>query len=209
MAEKQKILISGDAEGRFDLLFSKVNTINKKNGPFDFLLCVGNFFGVNNSELLPYKNGTKSIPVPTFIIGPNRDSEIESYPEEDGCEICQNLTYLGRRGLYNAESGLKLAYLSGIEKDDKSNQSSTTTITEKDVVSVRNSCLKGQPCFRGIDILMTSQWPHDITKLDSSNKAPDNISNSSKLIAWLAAQTKPRYHVCALEGIHYERPPYR
>lgn len=208
MAEKQKILISGDAEGRFKLLFSKVEAINKKSGPFDFLLCVGNFFGVNNCELEPYKNGTKSIPVPTFIIGPNRESDIDYYPELDGCEICPNLTYLGKRGLYSAESGLKLAYLSGVEKNEKSSESSVIELLENDVICVRNSCLKSQPSFRGIDILMTSQWPFDITKYDTNQISEINYKGS-KLIAWLAAQIKPRYHVCALEGIHYERPPYR
>ncbi|XP_076298186.1 CWF19-like protein 1 isoform X2 [Lasioglossum baleicum] len=142
MNEKQKVLICGDVEGHFKFLFNKVEAINKKSGPFDFLLCVGNFFGEDNIELEVYKNAAKHISVPTYIIGANRESDLKNYPDEDGCEICHNLTYLGKRGVYTATSGLKIAY-------------------------------------------------------------------GSKLIAWLAAQVKPRYHVSALEGIHYERPPYR
>ncbi|XP_054005897.1 CWF19-like protein 1 [Hylaeus anthracinus] len=205
MSEKQKVLICGDVEGHFKFLFNKVEAINKKSGPFDFLLCVGNFFGEDNIELEVYKNGAKNIPVPTYIIGANREIDLENYPDEDGCEICQNLTYLGKRGVYTASSGLKIAYVSGMESN--SAESKPTCFSESDVISIKNSCLRGQPSFRGIDILLTSPWPVGITNLDPNK--PNFTYRGSKLIAWLAAQVKPRYHVSALEGIHYERPPYR
>lgn len=192
-------------EGHFKFLFSKVEAINKKSGPFDFLLCVGNFFGKDNVELEPYKNGMKNISVPTYIIGANRDDDLTNYPDIDGCEICQNLTYLGKRGLYTASSGLKIAYISGIESS--ATEKSSTVFNESDVASIRNSCLKGQPSFRGIDILLTSPWPAGITHLDPNK--PEFKYQGSNLVAWLATQVKPRYHVSALEGIHYERPPYR
>ncbi|XP_018362273.1 PREDICTED: CWF19-like protein 1 [Trachymyrmex cornetzi] len=204
MSDKQKVLICGDVEGHFKFLFSKVNAINKKNGPFDFLLCVGNFFGADNSELESYKSCEKIISVPTYIIGPNRESDIKDYPE-DGYEICQNLTYLGKRGLYIASSGLKIAYLSGTEKVPSENK--TVHFNEHDVVSIRNSCLKGQPSFRGVDILLTSPWPEGVTNLDTNK--PECKYQGSKLIAWLVTHIKPRYHVSALERIYYERPPYR
>lgn len=205
MVEKQKVLICGDVEGRFKFLFNKVDTINKKNGPFDFLLCVGNFFGSDNIELEPYRNGMKNISIPTYIIGPNREEDVKHYPDIDGCEICQNLTYLGKRGLYTSSSGLKIAYLSG--NDRSSVNTKICTFDENDVTAIRNSCLKGQPSFRGVDVLMTSPWPKGIINLDPNK--PDFKYQGSDLVAWLAAQIKPRYHVAALEGIHYERPPYR
>lgn len=52
-------LVCGDVEGKFDQLFKRVETINKKSGPFDCLLCVGNFFGINNREFISYKLGDK------------------------------------------------------------------------------------------------------------------------------------------------------
>ncbi|XP_043520795.1 CWF19-like protein 1 [Frieseomelitta varia] len=205
MTEKQKVLMCGDVEGHFKFLFNKIDAINKKSGPFDFLLCVGNFFGKNNAELEDYKNGIKSIPVPTYIIGANRDSDLNNYPDIDGCEICQNLTYLGKRGLYTASSGLKIAYISG--RESNSSEVNPVYFNENDVISIKQACLKGQPSFRGIDILMSSPWPTDITNFDPNK--PNFKYHGSKLIAWLAVQVKPRYHVSALEGIHYERPPYR
>ncbi|KAI4504302.1 hypothetical protein M0802_000773 [Mischocyttarus mexicanus] len=205
MTDKQKILCCGDVKGNFKFLFTKIENINKKNGPFEFLLCVGDFFGENNVQLEPYKNGMKNIAVPTYIIGPNKEEDLKYYPNIDGHEICQNLTYLGRRGLYVATSGLKIAYISGIE----SNKTDFKEICfqKNDVVSVKNACLKGQPSFRGVDILLSSPWPTGITDLDP--KKPDFKYDGSDLVAWLAAQIKPRYHIAALENIHYERPPYR
>lgn len=204
MGDKQKVLLCGDVEGNFKFLFNKVDSINKKSGPFDFLLCVGNFFGADNIELEPYKNGMKTISIPTYILGPNREEDAKFYGDMSGCEICQNLTYLGKRGLYTSSSGLKIAYLSGNGDQTKDN---ACGFTENDVIAIRNSCLKGQPSFRGVDILMTSPWPRGITNLDPNN--PQHKYKGSDFVAWLASQIKPRYHVCAMEGIHYERPPYR
>ncbi|XP_032680222.1 CWF19-like protein 1 [Odontomachus brunneus] len=205
MSDKQKVLICGDVEGNFNFLFSKVDAINKKSGPFDFLLCVGNFFGKDNTELKPYISGEKTISVSTYIVGPNRESDLKHYSDGDGYEICQNLTYLGKRGLYTASSGLKIAYLSGIEKIADDNKS--VSFNELDVICIKNSCLKGQPSFRGVDILLTSPWPDGIINFDPNN--PKYKYQGSKLIAWLTTHIKPRYHVSALEGTYYERPPYR
>lgn len=52
-------LICGDVNGNFNTLFSRAETIMKKSGKFDVLLCVGNFFGDDNSQLTPYKLRTK------------------------------------------------------------------------------------------------------------------------------------------------------
>lgn len=52
-------LLCGDVEGRFQTLFKRVEAINAKSGPFDMLLCVGNFFGVNNVEFEDYKTCAK------------------------------------------------------------------------------------------------------------------------------------------------------
>ena len=46
-----KILVAGDVQGNLDKLFSRVEQVNAKSGPFDLLLCVGQFLV-----------GTKTIP---------------------------------------------------------------------------------------------------------------------------------------------------
>lgn len=50
-------LVCGDVRGNFKALFNKLQNINQKSGPFDLLLCVGDFFGTDNSKLEAYKNG--------------------------------------------------------------------------------------------------------------------------------------------------------
>lgn len=40
-----KVLLAGDCGGNFAALFNRVASVNKKNGPFKLLLCVGDFFG--------------------------------------------------------------------------------------------------------------------------------------------------------------------
>lgn len=112
-------------------------------------------------------------------------------------EICSNLSYLGKRGLYTTSTGLRIAYLSGIESSTDASHS--WTFNKKDVIAVRDSCLTSKTSgdYRGVDILVTAQEP----------KLPDN--SGSPLISWLALQIKPRYHFCSLSETFNERPPYR
>ena len=40
-----KILIAGSVRGNLEGLYKRVAAVNKSNGPFDLLLCTGDFFG--------------------------------------------------------------------------------------------------------------------------------------------------------------------
>lgn len=91
--------------------------------------------------------------------------------------------------------------MSGIEAE-KSNWSFDTD----DVKAVRNSCFINKTSmgeYRGIDILLTSQWPYGVDDKNESTTA------ASKLLSWLAREIKPRYHFAGLNGNYYERLPYR
>ncbi len=39
-----KVLVSGDPGGNLGALFKRVAAVNKSNGPFDYLFCVGPLF---------------------------------------------------------------------------------------------------------------------------------------------------------------------
>lgn len=203
MADKQKILVCGDVEGKFKALFSRVSLINEKSGPFDFLLCVGDFFGDSPLTWEPYKNGILHVPVPTYILGPNKEKHLEYYSDINGCEMCPNVNYLGKRGILTS-NGLKIAYVSGCE-----GSGSDVTFSEKDAVAVRDIAYKsrGKSNFLGVDVLLTSEWPKNITNLDGNKNVPDSSSGSQHL-AWLTCQLKPRYHFSGLRDVFYERPPY-
>lgn len=71
---------------------------------------------------------------------------------------------VGKRGVYTDSKGLKIAYISGIvDKEEK-----LWTYTTKDARDLCDVCVKGNPSFRGVDILLTSNWPSNI--IDNSNQ---------------------------------------
>lgn len=113
----------------------------------------------------------------------------------------------GKRGLYTISSGIKIAYVSGIE-GEKSDWSFDT----EDVKAVRNSCFINKTSmgeYRGIDILLTSQWPFGVDDTDPKGNKNESEKAASKLISWLAREIKPRYHFVGLNGKYFERLPYR
>lgn len=145
------------------------------------------------------------MPLPTYILGPNDESQQKLYETfditEENNEICENLNYLGRKGVFTLASGFTVAYLSGTEA--KEGSKSSWQFDKKDVVAVRNSCLKNftnMDDYRGIDFLLTSQWPAGIT---------EGEENTSKLVSFLSLGVKPRYHFCGINNKHFEKPPFR
>ncbi|XP_062132153.1 CWF19-like protein 1 homolog isoform X1 [Drosophila sulfurigaster albostrigata] len=204
MDASTKILVVGDVRGRFKQLFSRVEQVNKKAGPFEILCCVGDFFGADkqNEELIAYKNGFKHITVPTYILGANKEEDNNYFEDLTDGEICTNLTYLGKRGVYTLSSGVKIAYLSGVEA--ATSAAGDHEFSKADVQAVRNSCLVSKSCatdYRGVDVLLTSQWPYGLQEKQNAN--------ASKLISFLSREIKPRYHFCGINGTFYECAPFR
>nr|XP_053654168.1 CWF19-like protein 1 [Cherax quadricarinatus] len=87
----EKILVCGDVLGNFKQLFKRVQNVNEKSGPFSMLLCVGDFFGPDNSQWDHYKNGDVKVPVATYVLGPSRFGSTSNYPDMKGCELCENV----------------------------------------------------------------------------------------------------------------------
>jgi len=73
---------------------------------------------------------------------------------------------LGRRGLYTGSSGLTVAYLSGTETSSRSGREPVTGDTHFTAVDIDDLCqsLTGVSQFRGVDLLLTSQWPRGVNK---------------------------------------------
>lgn len=89
--------------------------------------------------------------------------------------------FLGKRGIYTDSKGLKIAYVSGTASTDSN---STWTYSEKDVSDLCEVSLKGNASFRGVDILLVSQWPSDIISDTSKEviKKYNNFLNSQGTI---------------------------
>lgn len=154
-----RVLACGDVDGKFDVLFNRVRTIQKKSGNFDLLLCVGNFFSsTQDVEWEEYKTGKKKAPIQTYVLGANNPETVQYFQDTDGCELAENITYLGRKGVFTGSSGLQIAYLSGTESLDEAIPS--YSFSPKDVSSLRTVlCSASQ--FKGVDILLTSPWPKE------------------------------------------------
>ena len=89
-----KILVCGDVNGSFKELYQRVGAVNRKNGPFHMLLCVGNFF---STAAETNKQVPSEPPIPTFILGPTTAEQVENYPDSSGCEIgITGIIYLGK-----------------------------------------------------------------------------------------------------------------
>lgn len=98
-------------------------------------------------------------------MGPNNRHLLQYYEDITDGELCANLTYLGKRGLYTLTNGTKIAYISGIEKP-LGVPEEDFHFQMADIEGVRNSCLINKSSasdYRGVDILLTSQWPYGIT----------------------------------------------
>ncbi|XP_061770354.1 CWF19-like protein 1 [Nerophis ophidion] len=203
-----RVLVCGDVHGRMGAVFSRVQTIQKKTGQFDLLLCVGEFFGSTpeaEEEWQQYKSGAKKAPIHTYILGAGSQETVKKFPSADGCELADNITYLGRRGVFTGVSGLQIAYVSGQEAQQE--PAPAHCFTPKDLTALV-APLTGSSKFRGVDILLTSQWPKGAWRFANQPEV-DTKSCGSAAIANLADKVKPRYHFAALEGAHYERLPYR
>uniref|UniRef100_A0A665UFH8 CWF19-like protein 1 n=1 Tax=Echeneis naucrates TaxID=173247 RepID=A0A665UFH8_ECHNA len=201
-------LACGDVEGRLNALFNRVQAIQKKTGQFDLLLCVGEFFGTTaeaEAEWQQYRTGARKAPIHTYILGAASQETVNNFPGADGCELAENITYLGRRGVFTGVSGLQIAYVSGREASQE--PAPAHCFTAKDL-SALVAPLTSSSKFRGVDILLTSQWPRGVWHFANNPEVNTKFCGSSS-VANLADKLKPRYHFAALEGAHYERLPYR
>ncbi|XP_067110297.1 CWF19-like protein 1 [Osmerus mordax] len=203
-----RVLACGDVVGRINALFNRVRAIQKKSGQFDLLLCVGDFFGSSSeaeAEWLEFKSGAKKAPIHTYILGAASQETVKYFPSADGCELADNITYLGRRGVFTGASGLQIAYVSGREALQE--PAPAHCFSPKDLGALVGP-LANNTKFKGVDILLTSQWPKGVWQYGNNPELNTKFCGSNS-IASLADKLKPRYHFAATEGVHYERLPYR
>ncbi|GLC41621.1 hypothetical protein PLESTB_000695700 [Pleodorina starrii] len=221
-----KVLFSGAIEGDLPGLFKKVEAVNKKNGPFEALFCVGQFFGPGddtaepNDALVAYVTGEGSIPVPTYFIGgfgAGSSTILTALPAAKA-----PLKYLGRSGVTTI-NGLNVAFLDGVYNHPvftgKAPQpppaptpggrdsASCPHYTKDDVALLKSQlqALQGE-----VDVLLTCEWPRGLTT-GIQGPLPEGYrpaSSGSNVVSELVALARPRYHIAGGEALHYARPPF-
>jgi hypothetical protein len=70
--------------------------------------------------------------------------------------------------VYNESSGLKIAYLSGIQIDGPSSSKKDFQFNYEDVKNLQIRLENESGLFKGVDILLTSQWPAGVDNLASA-----------------------------------------
>jgi hypothetical protein len=184
--------------------------INIMPGPFEMLLCVGSFFGPGNPGWADYKAGRVKVPLPVYILGPNSPAELIHYPDLVGCELAENVIYLGRQGSFTTREGLKIAYLSGVQPEGP-DDTKDYNYGPGNLQTLEANLKWDDIRYQGIDILLTNDWPKGISNLTKTpdDHDVDDLTIGSPLVSRLALLSRPRYHFAARQGCHYERPPYR
>ena len=205
----KKILISGDVEGNFDFLLSKIQSFLDKNQSFDLCLCVGRTFSLD-LDLTKLKKDDKKIPIPIYFIDTSEFSGVLHTLHPDGVDVLPNLTFLGKAGIKKIQ-GVSIAYLSGM-KDDLFDQPQNPLkkynpgyYTTQDVEAVISKAKAEY--HQGVDILLTSEWPEGFDA-NLSEKPFTKLKTQVPAITTLAVKLKPRYHFTGLENLFYKRPPY-
>ncbi|KAI3447136.1 hypothetical protein Pfo_003801 [Paulownia fortunei] len=212
-----RILLCGDALGRLNQLFKRVSSVNRSAGPFDALLCVGQFFPDSPEQLEEfneYIEGRSKIPIPTYFIGDYgvgaakilsaaaKDSANLGF-KMDGLKVCENLYWLRGSGKFLLH-GLSVAYLSGRQS---AISQQFGAYSQDDVDSLR--ALSEEPGI--VDIFLTNEWPSGVTNRAAASGVPSGTSDPSigdSTTAELVAEIKPRYHIAGTIGVYYDREPY-
>lgn len=73
--------------------------------------------------------------------------------------------FLGRRGIFTGASGLQIAYVSGRESQQE--PAPSHCFTRKDLSALVAPLLSNSK-FRGVDILLSSQWPRGVWQYGNS-----------------------------------------
>jgi diadenosine tetraphosphate (Ap4A) HIT family hydrolase len=219
--ELSKVLVVCGVAGQYEKVFKRVQQLHTSAaGPFDLLLCVGDFFAaprgdqladeskaVAQHQLSEYIEGFRSVPLPTyFIAGPHEDKYLPGTREQ----LAPNLFYLGRFGIARLR-GLRIAYVSGQFACADADRSSFLRTDFESLVSTWASDVR-----RGVDILLTNEWPRHLLVGVPPDALPPNVAANADLgvdgVATVARTLKPRYHFAATgaadEPLFYLRPPY-
>jgi len=148
--------------------------------------------------------------LPIYFIDNSEFSPVLHTLYPDGIEVVPNLTFLGKSGI-KVIQGISIAYLSGKIKDSSNpyqsqakkfnagyydTQDIDNIIKEKDSIS-----------SKGIDILITSEWPQGFDS-NLPEKLSYQLKNLSFDVTNLVNTLKPRYHLVGLENFFYKRPAY-
>ncbi|RMZ81095.1 hypothetical protein DV738_g2538, partial [Chaetothyriales sp. CBS 135597] len=206
-----KVLVVGAIAGHFKKAFDKINRLQAKQN-FAVCLVVGDVFGAGNddenaTELDDLLAGSITINVPTyFSVGSRPLPEKVSEKLESSDEVCPNLVWTGRKGTFTTSDGIRIVALGGRLAASDAPQ----TIGKYDPVFLQSDA-RGLHGAHSAHILLTNQWPANITRL-SNLDVPESIQAESEGVQCLAnlnLALKPWYHFSSSPPASWEREPFK
>jgi Protein similar to CwfJ C-terminus 1/Protein similar to CwfJ C-terminus 2 len=191
-------------------VFQKLGALHAKTH-FDLAIIAGNLFADPESttnedveKLSKLLSGEIKVPLPTYF-----SLRSHEFPEKvvfklqsSSGELCPNLFFLGRKTTTKTSEGLKIVSLGGSFAPDSelSKDEFSITYSESEVKSLRGA--------NSADILVTSEWPENITKGSKIELSPDSEAHSNSLVADLCTALKPKYHFSVSQSVFFEREPF-
>ncbi|KAI5861679.1 CwfJ C-terminus 1-domain-containing protein-like protein [Durotheca rogersii] len=203
-----KIIVLGSVNGKLELAFQKLATLQQKQN-FSFALITGNLFDADQDDdtVSRLLSGGIAVPVSTyFTVGtiPLPDRVVERV--EKGEDVCENLHFLGKRSITKTSDGVRIVTLGGALDKSTSGQSNEQHIplhTAEDAKILRGA--------NATDVLLTTCWPSGVWANSSTNLSSEDHASilSTNEIAELCATIRPRYHFSmSSTDFFYEREPF-
>ncbi|RMZ90397.1 hypothetical protein DV736_g2371, partial [Chaetothyriales sp. CBS 134916] len=206
-----KVLVVGAIAGHFAKAFNKINKLQAKQN-FSICLVVGDVFGngsEENAELNDLLAGSITITLPTyFSVGSHALPEKVTEKLESSDEVCPNLIWIGRKGTFTTSDSIRIVALGGRLVQ---NEASDAQATGKFDPVFLQSTARGLHGAHSAHILLTNQWPANITRL-SNIDVPGAIQADSEgvqCIANLNLALKPWYHFSSSPAASWEREPFK
>lgn len=188
MSTSTKLLVAGSVSGKFSELLTRVQKLQaSKAGPFDALLCVGEFCSSDaahdEQQWQAWQQSQPALPLPTYYITAHNTHVPDSMND------VTDLHQLSDSGIEQIGL-LRVAYVSGIASD-ASFRASADKLLE---------LVQAQP-DNPPDVLLTAQLP-------LASNAPARPSHSP-VVGQLASTIPVRYHFAGLSNEHHIAAPYR
>eukprot|EP01135_Chromosphaera_perkinsii_P003791 Nk52_evm37s255 gene=Nk52_evmTU37s255 len=158
-----------------------------------------------SAEFEKYMNGEEKAPIETYVLGPVDGYGWTYVPRDQqrsGCQLCENIVYLGKRGIFTMSSGMTIGYLTGA-RDGYIGDDDVGFMLGK-AADIQSSAERDPNVRGGIDILMTSEWPMGIRNEGGTGNP------GSRKIGVVVRGLKPRYHFAGGRyNQYFEAVPYR
>eukprot|EP00210_Caulerpa_lentillifera_P001468 g1409.t1 len=208
-----RVLFAGACQGQFFKLLKKVEKVNAKNGPFDALFCIGQFFPNDETEQIrefnQFLDSDGKMPITTYILGAYGAGCQES--REKLRQMDCNVHLLGKRGILKLQNGLSVAYLEGMYDADASSRMEDDNNEAQYYTAEDITCLRSltQAHSGDIDFFLSCEWPANITMKLPPNSLEGTAPAGSPYISTLLSVIRPRYHFTSQPPLFFSRSPYK